>query len=75
MYRAGQALILGDVAGTMSTPGGRSNSSPEDDHLGRGAAAALLGLASWTNGDLDAAHRSYADGDGRAWSRPGTSPT
>ena len=35
---------------------------PEDDHLGRGAAAALLGLASWASGDLEAAHRSYADG-------------
>ena len=26
---------------------------PEDDHLRRGAAAALLGLASWTSGDLE----------------------
>ena len=34
----------------------------EDDHLGRGGAAALLGLVYWTNGDLDAAHRWYADG-------------
>ena len=34
----------------------------EDDHFRRGAAAALLGLASWTSGDLEAAHRSYADG-------------
>jgi LuxR family maltose regulon positive regulatory protein len=36
--------------------------APEEDHLGRGAAAALLGLASWTSGDLEAAHRSYAEG-------------
>ena len=35
---------------------------PEDDHLRRGAAAALLGLASWASGDLEAAHRTYADG-------------
>jgi LuxR family maltose regulon positive regulatory protein len=35
---------------------------PEDDHFLRGAAAALLGLASWASGDLEAAHRSYADG-------------
>ena len=28
----------------------------------RGAAAALLGLASWTSGDLEAAHLSYDDG-------------
>jgi LuxR family transcriptional regulator, maltose regulon positive regulatory protein len=35
---------------------------PEDDHLWRGAAAVLLGLASWTSGNLEAAHRSFADG-------------
>ena len=36
--------------------------STEEDHLGRGAAAALLGLASWASGDLEAAHRTIADG-------------
>jgi LuxR family maltose regulon positive regulatory protein len=36
--------------------------APEDAHLTRGSAAVLLGLASWTSGDLEAAHRSYADG-------------
>ena len=40
---------------------GCSISSP-DDHLGRGAAAALIGLAYWSTGDLDAAYRWYADG-------------
>ena len=33
----------------------------ENDHVARGAAAALLGLAHWTSADLDAAHRYYAD--------------
>ena len=33
-----------------------------DDHLERGGAASLLGLAYWTNGDLDAAHRWYGQG-------------
>ena len=28
----------------------------DDDHLGHGAAAALIGLASWASGDLEAAH-------------------
>ena len=28
----------------------------------RGSAAALLGLASWTTGDLEAVHQTYADG-------------
>jgi LuxR family maltose regulon positive regulatory protein len=36
--------------------------APEEDHLGRGAAAGLLGLAFWTGGDLEAAHRSFAEG-------------
>jgi LuxR family maltose regulon positive regulatory protein len=35
---------------------------PEDDHLLRGPAVALLGLASWASGDLEAAHRAFADG-------------
>jgi LuxR family maltose regulon positive regulatory protein len=36
--------------------------APEDDHLTRGGAAGFLGLAYWTSGDLEAAHRTYADG-------------
>ena len=34
---------------------------PETDHLRRGPAAALLGLAQWASGDLEAAHRTLAD--------------
>ena len=62
MYRAGQARILGDVAGTMTHARRALDLVGEDDHVGRGAAAALLGLAYWTSGDLEAAHRWYADG-------------
>ena len=51
MYRAGQALVLGDVAGTVTHARRALDLVSEDDHLGRGAAAALLGLASWTSGD------------------------
>src|SRR5205823_10846321 len=32
----------------------------EDDYLGRGGAAALLGLAAWATGELEPAHQSYA---------------
>ena len=60
--RAGQALALGDVPGTVKYARRALDLVPEDDHLARGAAAALLGLASWTSGDLEAAHRSYAEG-------------
>ena len=65
VYRAGQALARGDVAGTVTHARRALDLVAEDDHLGRGAAAALLGLASWTSGDLEAAHRSYADGMAR----------
>jgi LuxR family maltose regulon positive regulatory protein len=62
MYRAGQALILGDVSGTMTHARRALEQVDEDDHVGRGGPAALLGLAYWTRGDLDAGHRWYAEG-------------
>ena len=62
IYRTAQARILGDVVGTMTHARRALELAGEEDHLGRGAAAAFLGLAYWTNGDLDAAHRWYADG-------------
>src|SRR5918998_580577 len=60
--RAGQALALGDVADTVKYARCALDLAPEDDHLTRGGAAGFLGLVSWTSGDLEAAHRSYADG-------------
>ena len=62
VHRAAHALALGDVAGTVQYARRALDLIPEDDHLWRGAAAVLLGLASWTSGDLEAAHRTYADG-------------
>jgi LuxR family maltose regulon positive regulatory protein len=62
MLRAGQALALGDVPETVTYARRVLDLVPEDDYFRRGAAAAILGLASWTSGDLEAAHRSYADG-------------
>jgi LuxR family maltose regulon positive regulatory protein len=61
MYRAGTALVRGDVAGTMTHARRALDLADEDDHLARGAPAALLGLAYWTSGDLDAASRLYVD--------------
>jgi len=62
MYHAGLALVLGDAPGTMTYARRAHDLVPEDDHVTRGGAAALLGLASWTIGDLEAAHRSYTEG-------------
>ena len=62
MYRAGLALARGDVPETVTYARRVLDLVPEDDHLGRGGAAGLMGLAFWTNGDLEAAHRTFADG-------------
>ena len=58
--RAAHALALGNVAETMIYARQARDLVSENDHLGRGAASALLGLASWTMGDLEAAHAAYA---------------
>jgi LuxR family maltose regulon positive regulatory protein len=34
--------------------------APDDDHLCRASAAALLGLVYWGSGDLEAGHRAYS---------------
>src|SRR3954467_1850670 len=61
MYRAGTALVRGDVAGTMTHARRALDLADEDDDLARGAPAALLGLAYWTSGDLDESSRLYVD--------------
>lgn len=62
MYRAGHALALGDIPAAVTYARRVLDLVPEDDHLRRGAAAGLLGLASWTSGDLEAGYRMFADG-------------
>ncbi len=62
VYRAGQALALGNVADTMTYARRALDLVPADDHVLHGAAAGLLGLASWTSGDLDLAHQTFAAG-------------
>ena len=62
ILRATRAQALGDVPGTVKYAQRALDLSPEEDHLGRGAAVALLGLASWASGDLETAHRTFADG-------------
>ena len=62
VHRAGQALLLGNVARAMKYAQQALDLAPEDDFLRRGGAATLLGLAYWTDGDLEAAQRMYAEG-------------
>jgi LuxR family maltose regulon positive regulatory protein len=61
LYRAAQARVTGDVAGTMTHAWRVLDLVREDDHLVRGSAAGLLGLAHWGSGDLEAAHRWWSD--------------
>lgn len=60
--RAGLALARGDVAGSMTYARRALDLAPEDDYLTRGGAAAFMGLASWTSGELETAHQMYAEG-------------
>jgi len=61
LYRAALALARGDVPGTVRHARRALDLSPEDDHLGRASAAALMGLAFWGSGDLEAGHSGYAE--------------
>jgi LuxR family maltose regulon positive regulatory protein len=60
MYRAGLALTRGDLPATTRHATRAIERAPDDDHLGRAGASALSGLASWTSGDVEAAHRAYS---------------
>jgi LuxR family transcriptional regulator, maltose regulon positive regulatory protein len=61
LYRAAQALVRGDEPGTVRHARRSLELSPADDHLGRASAAALMGLASWASGDLEAGYSGYAE--------------
>ena len=61
LYRAAQALVRGDGPGTVRHARRALELSPADDPLGRASAAALMGLASWASGDLEAGYSGYAE--------------
>ncbi|WP_211237872.1 tetratricopeptide repeat protein [Cohnella panacarvi] len=62
VYRAGLALVLGNVQAVQQYARKALELVPEEDGLPRGAATALLGLASWRSGDLEEARRMFAEG-------------
>ncbi|MGZ4129001.1 MAG: helix-turn-helix transcriptional regulator, partial [Actinomycetota bacterium] len=59
MYRAALALMGGDIVGTVDHAQRVLVVAPEDDEMGRAAAHALLGLAAWSEGNLDTAFAEY----------------
>ncbi|QGQ99146.1 helix-turn-helix transcriptional regulator [Paenibacillus psychroresistens] len=62
MYRAGQSLVFGDVNSSMNYARRVLDLVPLDDYIRRGAANGILGLAYWRVGDLETAHRTFAEG-------------
>jgi len=59
-YRAALALVGGDLAGAIAHADlAIARAAPGDD-LTVAAASALSGLACWSSGDLEAAHRGYS---------------
>jgi len=64
VYRAAQARIGGDVPGTIAHAQRALDVMAPGDSLERGAAAALLGLAHWTAGDVPTGAAWYTDAMG-----------
>jgi LuxR family maltose regulon positive regulatory protein len=65
VYRAAQARLTGDVGGTVVHAQRVLELAADDEHLVRGSAAGMLGLAHWTLGDLDVAHRWWTEAQTR----------
>ncbi len=61
MARAYHAQAIGDFPGTVKYTQRLLDLLPEGDHLRRGQTTALLALAYWASGDLEAAHRTFSD--------------
>jgi len=60
--RAYHAQAIGDAPGAVKYAQRVLDLLPEGKHYERGAVTALLGLAHWTSGDLEAAYRTFSDG-------------
>jgi LuxR family maltose regulon positive regulatory protein len=61
VYRAALALIAGNIDGTIEHAHRALDLAEPSDDLRRGSAAALLGLAHWSAGDLRAGARRYEE--------------
>ena len=62
MYHAAIALAKADVTNAIKHASKVLELAREDDDFPRGAASSLLGLASWTSGDLETAHQMFSNG-------------
>ncbi|MEM8533038.1 MAG: LuxR C-terminal-related transcriptional regulator, partial [Chloroflexota bacterium] len=60
--RAYRAQALGDIPGTVMHARYAIDFLPEDAYYERGTTTALLGIAYWASGELEAAYQSFANG-------------
>ncbi len=61
VHRAALAQVRGDVPATVEHAQRAMDLALEDDHVVRAGAAGFLGIAFWTVGDLEAAHRAWSE--------------
>jgi LuxR family maltose regulon positive regulatory protein len=61
VHRAALAQVRGDVPATVEHAQRAMELALEDDHVVRAGAAGFLGIAFWTGGDLEAAHRAWSE--------------
>ncbi len=59
VHRAGLALVTGDLTAAVAHAQRALSLLDEDHDLGRAAATALIGLATWSGGDLETALEAY----------------
>jgi LuxR family maltose regulon positive regulatory protein len=60
LYRAGLAVVAGDLAGTLRHAEQAAQLAAPDDHPTRAGAWGLSGLVHWIGGDLEGLHRCYS---------------
>jgi LuxR family maltose regulon positive regulatory protein len=61
VHRAALAQVRGDVPATVEHAQRALELALEDDHVVRAGAAGFLGIALWTGGALEAAHRAWSE--------------
>ena len=61
VHRAALAQVRGDVPATVEHAQRAMQLALEDDHVVRAGAAGFFGIAFWTGGDLEAAHRAWSE--------------
>ncbi len=62
LLRAAKALARSDMPEAVNNAQRVLDLAPEEAHLLLGGASSVLGLAAWTRGDLEPAHRMTAEG-------------